>query len=137
MHELSQALHDWITPLLVWSVVGFPLGLFLGLFLGHRLTLRRDRRREFNDLADRLFVRLDSIERFPDPSRHSLGNTGILLRRHLGRYRRWRYNRALARYNQAISRDNQYHDALGQVWYTDEEKIRQAVRTLKKVLHRW
>jgi hypothetical protein len=136
MDQVRQALHDWIMPLLVWSVVSFPLGVFLGLFLGHRLTLRRDRRREVVDLADRLFLRLESIEQFPDPSRHSLGRTAILLRRHLGRYRRWRYDRALARYNQATSRDNQERDTLGQVWYSDEAKVRQAARTLKKVLHR-
>ena len=78
----------------------FLLGLLTG-YVGHRFSLRRERRREFNEVADRLFLAFDAQERDPSPLRRLPTDDMRLVRRHLGWYRRWHYDRAMERYQQA------------------------------------
>ena len=59
---------------ILWGIAG----ILIGGFVGHRLALGREQRKEYNDLADKLFLNVD-VE-LTAPSAHSFCIDGSLVK---------------------------------------------------------
>jgi len=115
----------------LWSIISFGLGLFLG----HWLAVHRDRRKKFNEIADRLYLFFDAEERRPSTLTIIPGTDLTLFQRHLGWLKQWQYKRALKSYEKAQT-ESRYQDRAGEILYKDTENIKKAAHKLKKFVHR-
>jgi hypothetical protein len=122
---------NWLPPL-TWSVLSF----LLGIVFGHWLSVHRDQRKEFNEVADRLAIPLETQGRAPDPYFDPPWDDLGLLRRHLRWWPRARYDAALDNYEKATGKDNRVQDEYGKPFYVDGDKVKKATERLCKFLHR-
>jgi hypothetical protein len=105
------------------------LTFFLGLFIGHRLTLARDRRREFNQIVEPLRPGILDEAEAPNPMRLVINRhqaDAIACRLCWGRAER--FLKACHEYWDA--HDKHDKDDLGQPLYRNPEPVRQAVKKL-------
>jgi len=79
---------------LSWSILSF----LLGTVFGHWLSLNRDRRKEFNELADKIFLDFGTQATAPTPFKGLPFDEIILLRRHMGWLQRSRFDAAVSHY---------------------------------------
>lgn len=109
-----------------------PILTFLaGLFGGHWLTLRRDRRKEFNEAADRVRTVLLRESQAPSPMNASSSSFDLnLLEQLLLPWKRGSYRRAVDQYKKA--KEVYSYDELGQPCYSERhvKKIQSAVELL-------
>ena len=103
---------------------------FAGLLIGHRLTLGREKRKEFNEVAQRVrSVLLSECER-PSPYSKFISRDDMdLFIQVLPPLKRRGFNRALERYYQAI-REAQSRGVTGEVLYTNTDAIKEAAQDL-------
>lgn len=118
----------------VWTIVSFVAGIVLGAWADHKFALRRDRRKEFNELADELCLTFALLARKPDPYRRIAWDKIELLRGRLGAVDLLELDAAVENYRQATGEDNKRHDSLGGVSYGIPERVAQAAEHLTKVL---
>ena len=111
------------------SIVVGLLTFFLGLLLGHRMSLWRDRRKEFNEVAAKIRVALKSRRNSP---RTGFGTAGKIETKDmevfihlLGSWKRARFQRAWRLYEEECPRIKQ--DASGQTFYENPEAIAAAI----------
>jgi hypothetical protein len=111
------------------SVAFGLLTFLLGLIVGHRMTLWRERRKEFNEVAARVRVALKSRSQNLRPYFGTAGKiaaTDMELFEHLlGRWHRPGFRRAWANYEAACKETVQ--DTLGRSSYPNPEAISAAL----------
>lgn len=105
------------------------LTFLLGLFLGHRLSLWRERRKEFNEVAVRIRVVLMAHQADLRPYRKSVDSADLEVFRHLLPARKkLSFARAWTAYEAAEA--NTVQDAYGQSSYGNPESVAAALRRL-------
>lgn len=95
---------------LFWAIFSF----FLGIWLGHSLARRRDKRKEFNAIADPLFLILDKFrDDCIDGKRnipHITQDNFRALRPHLTTKQGKKYNHAVERFFDTLKRNEIYEE---------------------------
>src|SRR5665648_1244060 len=92
-----------MNPIAVNMLVAVFSALVGGL-IGHCLTLVGERRKEYNELADRIYLRVDiAVESHSAHYFHIPQNDIKLIRRRMGFMQRRRFDNALAKYNDAAA----------------------------------
>lgn len=119
--ELTPELWYWMEQSIV------PIFTFIaGGLLGHWLAIHRDRRKEFNAVADPLALVLDDQESMP--------STDVEIdfrevRRHFTGWSLWFFDRAVSEYYRSLSFENLERN--GEYDYIeDNERVREAARRL-------
>ena len=112
---LTQALDHLPTITLTQASIVSLLTFGLGLIIGHRLTLRRDRRKEFNDAARPIRDWLLEAAKHPSPylSSPSVSQLDAFTSR-LSRRKQTRFNSGVQAYRDAI-RTTSRQDSAGQL----------------------
>lgn len=123
-----------ISDLSVW----INLAVFLsGLFIGNRLAIGRDRRREYNAVAERLRKELTQFLERPDPYRSFPSRTELSeFALFLSVLQRRRFQVAVDECFHAMSGTNQVRDSVGQVHFDQEQVVEASVRKLLKYVRR-
>lgn len=129
---LQVVLMDKIFDPLTWSILSF----LIGTLFGHWLAIHRDRRAEFNELADGLFLIIEKQAASPNPYPRFPYDDLRLLRRHMSWYQRIRFDAAIENYEKASGPDNYRADAYGQCFYKDDEIVKKAAKRPCRFLHR-
>lgn len=107
-----------------------------GLIIGHWFAIHRDRRKEFNEVTDRIILKLADQAAEPSVYKQVLPDDIYLLGRHFNWWQRKKYNKALDNYEAALSDSNQIENP-GKVWaYKNKEMVVTATRELMKLMHR-
>lgn len=113
---------------------------FTGLFLGNGLAIGRDKRKEFNEIADK--VHLD-LKREADKLLNSnVITTGLTdveiekLRRRISFFKRKGFDLAIAKYKEVKSSSDKKKSPSGQVLYVETEDVIEAIRALQKYTSR-
>lgn len=118
---------------ILWGLGGF----LIGAYLGHRFAVFRDRRSEFNEIADRVFIALDQEVRSCTPYTAGPRSDDVaILRRRMSWFVRRRFDRAFEEYNEAKRGNTSEPDGRGHVHYISVERIKQAILQVTKLLHR-
>lgn len=132
---------SWVIPrdpeaaALFGAVCGVLVAV-ISWFVCHRLATRRDRRREFNAIGERLIERLIAERNCSGPYARGLNPVDVeLIRLRMGR-RRAAFEFVLSRYYESKSEDNQEADDRGQVRYEHPEIVQDAIDDLLPYLHR-
>lgn len=104
-------------------------------FVGYRFALNRERRKEFNELADRLFLNVDVELKETSAHNFYIIDADIkLIRRRMGRLKRRTFDRALECYHVAAS--DTYQDRGGQVYYSNPVNVNESLKAIAKCLNR-
>lgn len=112
----------------------FVGGWFVG-WLSHRFALSRDRRREFNEVADRVVSSLRAELNSPGiPIRGPSGDDFDLLVRMRGSKRA---KRAIDDYRQAKQNAKQRQSSSGEYFYAVPGELNEVINQLIKCLDRW
>lgn len=110
------------------AIIGL-LTFLLGLIVGHRMTLWREQRKEFNEVAARIRVALKSRLKSSRPRFGTFGKIDAIdieIFEHLpGRWKRWGFRRAWHNYETACEQTVQ--DAYGQSSYRNPYIVSQAL----------
>jgi cbb3-type cytochrome oxidase subunit 3 len=115
-----------------WPVLSF----FLGLLLGHWLSLGRDRRKEFNDEAEKLFLPLESERKNPSAyAKHPNAEDFAIFRRHLRWWQVRKFDQAVDAYFES-KKNCAARDSTGGVYYRDAERIIPTVERLLRFTRR-
>ena len=107
----------------------------LGGGVGYRLGLASERRKEYNEIADRLFLKVNQELR-----EHSAGHFYIddgdvaLMRRRMGPLQRRRFDSAYSGFVSASK--EKWTDAAGQSFFRDVDSVNAALKELASVLKR-
>jgi hypothetical protein len=117
---------------LSWSVISF----ILGTAFGHWLSLHRDKRKEFNDLADKIFLQFGRQATDPAPLTTMPGDDVRLLRRRMWWLERIRFDAAVDNYEKIASKQKTKSDGMGLIRYVDDTEIKKAAARVCKFLHR-
>lgn len=114
------------------------LGIFVGGFLGNRFALGRDKRKEFNEISDSLFKRLEQQREiirkgaFPHDANELDWSSFIDLARRVPFYKRRKLSKAVEHYIQA--KQNCGHFENGRYILSKPEVMLKAISTLQKFL---
>lgn len=105
-----------------------------GLVFGNWLAIGRDKRKEFNDVADKVYLALkkqkervkesDAVISGPDDDDLER------LKRILSIFKKKRFVKCINRYRAVTSSDNWKRDQVGQAFYKDSEIVLQAIDEL-------
>ena len=111
------------------SIVVGLFTFFLGLLLGHRMSLWRERRKEFNEVAVKIRVALKSRRdrpstRFSKASEIESKDMEVFVHS-LSSWKKARFQRTWNAYESECTRTKQ--DALGQTSYEDSEAVAAAL----------
>ncbi|MCG8526437.1 MAG: hypothetical protein MI748_08665 [Opitutales bacterium] len=115
----------------------FPVFIGLICFLGgHHFSVGREKRKEFNEIAEPLNMRLekeiDSPGSFTYPRKDFL-----LIERRMGILERWRFRRACKNYSYwTFSSPNLVYPDGGGFYYKDFSKVDSSIRRVQKFLKR-
>ena len=120
-------------PIYVAVASSLATGL-IGLLVGNRLAIGRDKRKEFNALAERITIVLLNARRSLSPDAEWPDEVNIhFFREALPFWRRRRFDAALCRYNQAHSDDNTTtEDEYGDISYKDTNLVAHCIDRLLK-----
>ena len=111
-------------------------GAGLGYLIEHRLSLGRDKRREFNEIADPLRAQLLSeLERLSPYCRRPDDEAIHTLAAMLNSWSRRRLHARLAAYSEA-RKEHSRDDTYGQAFYERTDHIENAIRGLLRSLRR-
>lgn len=126
----------WISqpgPALLWTSLGF----LVGAIIGHYLALDRDRRKEFNEVADPLRLQLRrELTDIRANARWAEANAMSLIGDIVRPWKRARFRCAVADYEHA-RKEHMEVDSYGQPHYTRTDHIEKAIEKLLAKLKRW
>lgn len=109
----------------------------IGFFFGHRIALSRDKRKEYNEIADRIYLALKKErERLEAPIGGPNEDDFRLFSRHLGFFERKSFESNYNRYKSVKTGGNTYIDSFGQQFYLNEVLVRNAIDKLTKNVKR-
>ncbi len=107
----------------------------IGGWVGYRLGICAERRKEYNELADQLFLQVD--RKLTADSAHNFGISEVdikLLERRMHWTQRRRFRRALENFRAvAVSTTR---DSAGQLHYVDPDAVNQSLQRIAKILKR-
>lgn len=112
------------------------LGIFVGGFIGNRLALGRDKRKEFNEISDDLFNRLEQqlaiVKKggFPNDANELDKASFIDLTRRVSCYKKEKLSKAVERYIQA--KQDCGHFEKGRYILSNPEVLLEAILDLQK-----
>jgi hypothetical protein len=130
MHVITEVMdltiaHPWFAAF--WAIVG----ILLGTLLTHRFSLSRDRRKEFNEVAQRIRSPLLKEHADPSPYRKVFSADDIdLFLQALPFWRRHSFRAALEKYEQAKKDAYTQEEEYGQAMYKDTAAIKTTVTRL-------
>jgi hypothetical protein len=104
-------------------------------WVGYRLGISAEQRKEYNELADNLYLQVD--RELTAASAHNFGISEAdvkLLERRMGWIQRRQFQRALAKFRAAADRTEP--DSSGQVHFVNTDAVNLALRELAKTLKR-
>jgi hypothetical protein len=118
----------------------FQIGIALvsslvGGWVGYRLGISAEQRKEYNELADKLFLQVD--RKLTAACAHNFGISEAdlkLLERRMGWVQRRRFHRALAKFRVVAVRRKP--DSAGQLHFVDTDAVNLALREIAKILKR-
>ena len=114
--------------------VGLVTGL-IGLLVGNRLAIGRDRRKEFNSLAERIRIQLLREKEGPSPNSAIPDKvTFMLFRERLPFWKRRAFDRALQNYQNSKKEQNWERDQYGSVSYKDQTLIIHSIEALLNII---
>ncbi|MFO7970460.1 MAG: hypothetical protein R6U40_01775 [Desulfobacterales bacterium] len=111
-----------------------------GMVIGNWLAIGRDKRKEFNEIADAVYSALDK------EAANIRGNGAVVdgpdyaalsnLRRRLPFYNKNKFNNAVENYKKQKSEKNWKQDGYGQAFYIQPENVLSSIDELKKYTNR-
>jgi hypothetical protein len=119
---------------ILWRIGSFLGGVGVG-FLGHWFALSRDRRCEFNELADEFDTLLRRKSEYLNALRIKPSEFEDLIRR-VPKWRKKRLIQAIAVYDEADGEENKERNVRGDEVHIDREKIRAAIEELLECVRR-
>ncbi|MBD5779934.1 hypothetical protein IEN85_10580 [Pelagicoccus sp. NFK12] len=103
----------------------------IGFFFGHRIALSRDKRKEYNEIADRIYLALcKEKERLEAPISGPNEDDFRLFSRHLSLLERKDYEKNYDSYLSTKRGGNTYIDEFGQQFYLNEVLVKNAIDKL-------
>lgn len=109
-------------------------GLIFG-WMGYRLGVSAEKRKEYNELADQVFIKVDRKVEASDGHNFDIPRADIkLLRRRMSVIQRRRFDATVAEFDEAARATIQ--DSNGQVFYTEPSKVSDSLRQIAKILKR-
>lgn len=121
-------------PVSIAIASSFLTGL-LGLLIGNRLAIGRDRRKEFNALADPIRILLLREKERPNLSGAAPNKVDLaVLRERLPFWKRRRFDRALENYQKSKGEENLERDQYGSVSYKDQFLIIHGIDALLRII---
>ena len=114
--------------------------LILGIILGNWLAIGRDKRKEFNEVADVVHLKLKKELK-------NVGETGALVsgptakdfenfKRRLPFFKKKNFTKALEKYRVNKTMDNWAHDEYNQPFYKDSKMVSESIEGLLKFTDR-
>jgi len=126
---LFDAFGIWVTqpgPAILWTALGF----FAGTLVGHFLSIDRDRRKEFNELADPIRLRLRNALTDLRFGAHRADSEALsALIDITPAHCRRRFSRAIANYYEALAMHITI-DSVGQPHYSQTDHLKQPIHQL-------
>jgi len=123
----------------IYSGIFGILTFLLGLFLGNRLAIGRDKRKEFNEIADEIYSVLlkkrEGAEKgliWNGPTKEQFAH---LIRR-ASSVAKLSISKSIEKYNKAIDQNNISHDSYGQLFYSRPEEVTNAIDLLLQHVQR-
>ena len=128
LHEVAQSYPE------LFGLLTF----FVGMLVGHRFALGRDKRKEINEVLDKIRGPFEGQASDPQPLRDVLNSEVGLLRHHLSRRQRKKYDQCIENYKAASGESNLTSDELqtNQTVYKNPEIVAQAAREILPLLKR-
>ena len=127
LHEVIQAYPE------LFGVLMFCCGALIG----HRLALGRDKRKEINEVLDRIRAGFEGQADDPYPRREVLTDDVGLLRHHLSRRQKKTYDPRIEDYKLATGNESVWlYDELHNPSYKNPEIVAQAARDILLLLKR-
>ena len=122
------------------SILTGLLGVLIGLFLGNRLALGRDKRKEFNEIANPLFENLENqrltilLDRNYPPQANGLTEKSfIMLKRKLSKYKHKSFDKAVKNYEESKHNCGSYDDK-GEFKFSNPEVLKKSIEKLQRFL---
>lgn len=126
-------MNDCITP----TIIAGLCGVLVGALIGHRLALGRDKRAEINEVLDRIRGPFEDQANSPYPLREVLTADVGLLRHHLSRWHRSKYDKCIEGYKAATGDYTIWqYDELHNPSYKNPELVAQSAREVLQHLKR-
>lgn len=109
--------------------------LFLaGLILGNWLAIGRDKRKEFNEVADEVHFALkkqkETIQNGRAVKRGPEDKDLEKLKRRIPFYKKRKLDTSLQKYFEATSKENWKQDGYGEIFYNDTKKVIESIDSL-------
>ena len=104
------------------------------MVIGYRLGIHSERRKEYNELADPLFAKVNAT--VSEAAGHTFGISDleiVQIRRRMSLPQRLRFDAAIAAYKEAAETTV---DPVGQVFFTNVDAVNDSLKRIAKVLYR-
>ncbi len=114
------------------------LTFFLGLFLGNKLAIGRDRRKEFNEIADEVYTALMRKRAWAENNNVGDGPTMSQLNHLVRRSPVWRRPsiiKSIGIYKEATNSKSYSQDQYGEPFYKDSGSVINSIDQLIKHVH--
>ena len=119
----------------VEKILLVALGAIGGALIGYQFRLSLAKRKEYNELADKLFLIVD--QELDEAAAHWFsisGKDAKLIARQMNLIQRRKFERAIKDYKLAASKTKQ--DGSGQMFFCDPGKVNEALKSIAKLLKR-
>ncbi len=125
---------ECVTP----TIISGLCGVLIGAIIGHFLALNREKRKEINEVLDRIRGPFEDQSGTPNPLRVVLTDDIYLLRHHLSCRQRKEYDHRICAYKAAASESNltSNEQRMHQAIYKNPEIVAQTARDVLQILKR-
>ena len=127
---------ECIATTVLASLISALIGVVIGAFIGHWFAVNRDKRKEINDVMDRVRATFEKQANAPSLYREVLTDDVALLRHHMTRRERKKYDECIERYKQANIGGNVFTNPGHEVEYMSPEKASDAALDVVRLLRR-